>query len=72
MGRALHVDVSARDNVRRDIDNIRRREVNLEGMRRMLPWTLYCDTAANLWYRPSTYAREESVEEPTVAGPPRG
>jgi UDP-glucose 4-epimerase len=39
IGRALGVDVELRHIDRRDIDNIRRRVVNIEKARRMLRWT---------------------------------
>jgi UDP-glucose 4-epimerase len=62
---------------RRDIDNIRRRVVNIEKIRRMLRWTPQwtldrglAETAA--WFRASSFAREDPADQQVVAGQPRG
>lgn len=77
IGRALDVEVDVRHIDRRDIDNIRRRVVNIEKIRRMLRWTPQwtldrglAETAA--WFRSSPFAREERVGQQVVASQPRG
>ena len=66
VGEALEVDVTLNHIDRRDIDNIRRRVVNIEKIRRMLRWTPQwtlerglADTAA--WYKASAFARDQPV-----------
>ena len=64
VGVALDVPVEVQHIDRRDIDNIRRRVVNIEKIRRMLHWTPQwtldrglAETAA--WYRASSFATAE-------------
>lgn len=61
IGEALGVDVDIRHVDRRDIDNIRRRVVNIEKIRRMLRWTPQWTLDRGLletadWYRASSFA----------------
>ena len=66
IGEALGVEVDLRHVDRRDIDNIRRRVVNIEKIRRMLRWTpqwtldrALVETAD--WYRASSFAGEATA-----------
>ncbi len=70
IGEALGVDVDIQHIDRRDIDNIRRRVVNIEKIRRMLRWTPQwtlerglAETAA--WFRASTFADEAPARDAT-------
>ncbi len=61
IGEALEVDVDLRHVDRRDIDNIRRRVVNIEKIRRMLRWTPQWTLDRGLvetanWYKASAFA----------------
>lgn len=61
IGEALEVDVDLRHVDRRDIDNIRRRVVNIEKIRRMLRWTPQWTLDRGLvetanWYKASSFA----------------
>jgi UDP-glucose 4-epimerase len=60
IGEALEVDVDLRHVDRRDIDNIRRRVVNIEKIRRMLRWTPQWTLDRGLvetanWYKASSF-----------------
>ena len=77
IGRALGVEVDVRRVDRRDIDNIRRRVVNIEKIRRMLRWTPQWTLDRGLaetatWFRASSFARAEGAEEAAPADPVRG
>jgi UDP-glucose 4-epimerase len=68
VGEALGVDVDIDHIDRRDIDNIRRRVVNIEKIRRMLRWTPQWTLERGLaetadWYKASSFARTERVAE---------
>ncbi len=68
IGEALGVDVDIQHIDRRDIDNIRRRVVNIEKIRRMLRWTPQWTLERGLaetadWYKASSFARTERVPE---------
>ena len=68
VGEALGVDVDIQHIDRRDIDNIRRRVVNIEKIRRMLRWTPQWTLERGLtetadWYKASSFARPERVTE---------
>ncbi len=70
IGRAVGVDVDVVHIDRRDIDNIRRRVVNIEKARRMLRWAPQITLTAGLeatarWMRSSSFDRD--VAEQTVA-----
>ena len=61
IGEALEVEVDLRHVDRRDIDNIRRRVVNIEKIRRMLRWTPQWTLDRGLietanWYKASSFA----------------
>ena len=61
IGEALDVDVDVSHVDRRDIDNIRRRVVNIEKIRRMLRWTPQWTLDRGLvetanWYKASSFA----------------
>ena len=61
IGEALEVDVDLHHVDRRDIDNIRRRVVNIEKIRRMLRWTPQWTLDRGLietanWYKASSFA----------------
>jgi UDP-glucose 4-epimerase len=61
IGSALDVEVDIRHIDRRDIDNIRRRVVNIEKIRRMLRWTPQWTLDRGLvetanWYKASSFA----------------
>jgi UDP-glucose 4-epimerase len=61
IGEALGVEVDLRHVDRRDIDNIRRRVVNIEKIRRMLRWTPQWTLDRGLvetadWYKASSFA----------------
>jgi UDP-glucose 4-epimerase len=61
IGEALGVDVDIQHIDRRDIDNIRRRVVNIEKIRRMLRWTPQWTLERGLietanWYKASSFA----------------
>jgi UDP-glucose 4-epimerase len=65
VGRALGLDVDVRHVDRRDIDNIRRRVVNIEKIRRMLRWTPQWTIDRGLaetarWFLDSQFARASS------------
>ena len=62
IGEALEVEVDLRHVDRRDIDNIRRRVVNIEKIRRMLRWTPQWTLDRGLietanWYKASSFAQ---------------
>ena len=62
IGEALEVEIDLRHVDRRDIDNIRRRVVNIEKIRRMLRWTPQWTLDRGLvetanWYKASSFAR---------------
>ena len=70
VGEALGVEVDVRHIDRRDIDNIRRRVVNIEKIRRMLRWTPQWtlprglgETAA--WYKASSFSDDQRVRQET-------
>ena len=68
IGEALGVDVDIQHIDRRDIDNIRRRVVNIEKIRRMLRWTPQWTLERGLvetanWYRASSFADPDRVRE---------
>jgi UDP-glucose 4-epimerase len=76
IGRALGVDVELRHIDRRDIDNIRRRVVNIEKARRMLRWTPQVTLETGLgrtaeWFVRSGFAEpgREAVPEPVASTP---
>jgi UDP-glucose 4-epimerase len=61
IGEALSVEIDLRHVDRRDIDNIRRRVVNIEKIRRMLRWTPQWTLDRGLvetanWYKASSFA----------------
>lgn len=71
IGEALGVSVDIRHVDRRDIDNIRRRVVNIEKIRRMLRWTpqwtldrALVETAN--WYRASSFAAVATSSQDTT------
>ena len=66
IGEALEVDVDLRHVDRRDIDNIRRRVVNIEKIRRMLRWTPQWTLDRGLvetanWYKASSFTEVGSA-----------
>jgi UDP-glucose 4-epimerase len=66
IGEALEVEVDLRHVDRRDIDNIRRRVVNIEKIRRMLRWTPQWTLDRGLvetanWYKASSFAEVGSA-----------
>jgi UDP-glucose 4-epimerase len=66
IGRALEKDVEVRHIDRRDIDNIRRRVVNIEKARRMLRWTPQVTLDDGLkrtadWMSSASFARRGSA-----------
>jgi UDP-glucose 4-epimerase len=66
IGTALGVDIDLQHVDRRDIDNIRRRVVNIEKIRRMLRWTPQFTLERGLletatWYRGSSFAAEPAA-----------
>jgi UDP-glucose 4-epimerase len=68
IGEALEVDVDLRHVDRRDIDNIRRRVVNIEKIRRMLRWTPQWTLDRGLvetanWYKASSFAEVGSASQ---------
>lgn len=72
IGTALDVEVDVQHIDRRDIDNIRRRVVNIEKIRRMLHWTPQwtldrglAETAA--WYRASSFAAVDRAAKDRVS-----
>lgn len=77
IGRALERDVDIQHVDRRDIDNIRRRVVNIEKIRRMLRWTPQwtldrglAETAA--WFKASSFARSEAPDGEAATNQARG
>ena len=67
IGRALGVDVDLRHIDRRDIDNIRRRVVNIEKARRMLRWTPQVTLETGLSRTAEWFVRSAFAAEPTAA-----
>ena len=72
VGDALDVEVTVNHIDRRDIDNIRRRVVNIEKIRRMLRWTPQWTLERGLketadWYRASSFADPDRLAR-TAAG----
>jgi UDP-glucose 4-epimerase len=72
IGEALGVEIDVRHVDRRDIDNIRRRVVNIEKIRRMLRWTPQWTLERGLastadWYRASSFSdlAASAVEDQT-------
>jgi UDP-glucose 4-epimerase len=68
IGEALETDVEIQHIDRRDIDNIRRRVVNIEKIRRMLRWTPQWTLERGLvetanWFKASSFARAEPIPE---------
>ncbi len=68
IGEALDVAVDIQHIDRRDIDNIRRRVVNIEKIRRMLRWTPQWTLDRGLvetanWFRASSFAERDSVPQ---------
>jgi nucleoside-diphosphate-sugar epimerase len=68
IGEALDVEIDLRHVDRRDIDNIRRRVVNIEKIRRMLRWTPQWTLDRGLvetanWYKASSFAEAEPVTQ---------
>ena len=68
IGEALEVEVDLRHVDRRDIDNIRRRVVNIEKIRRMLRWTPQWTLDRGLvetanWYKASSFAEVGSASQ---------
>jgi UDP-glucose 4-epimerase len=68
IGEALEVEVDLRHVDRRDIDNIRRRVVNIEKIRRMLRWTPQWTLDRGLvetanWYKASSFAEVGSAAQ---------
>ncbi len=68
IGEALEVDVDLHHVDRRDIDNIRRRVVNIEKIRRMLRWTPQWTLDRGLvetanWYKASSFAEVGSATQ---------
>ncbi len=68
IGRALDVDVELRHIDRRDIDNIRRRVVNIEKARRMLRWTPQITLDAGLSRTAEWFIRSGMAIPPEVPG----
>ena len=68
IGRALGVDVELNHIDRRDIDNIRRRVVNIEKARRMLRWGPQVTLERGLAETARWHIQRESVREPAAAG----
>lgn len=73
IGEALGVEIDVRHVDRRDIDNIRRRVVNIEKIRRMLRWTPQWTLERGLastadWYRASSFS---DLPDPPVVGQTR-
>jgi UDP-glucose 4-epimerase len=69
IGAALGVEVDIQHLDRRDIDNIRRRVVNIEKIRRMLQWTPQWTLDRGLvetanWYRASSFASSDAAARP--------
>lgn len=74
VGRAVGVPIEIVHIDRRDIDNIRRRVVNIEKARRMLRWSPQVTLSDGLartaaWMRASSFDRSAATTEPTKAGP---
>jgi UDP-glucose 4-epimerase len=70
IGEALAVEVDIQHIDRRDIDNIRRRVVNIEKIRRMLRWTPQWTLDKGLvetanWFRASSFAKRPEGSEAT-------
>ena len=68
IGEALEVEIDLRHVDRRDIDNIRRRVVNIEKIRRMLRWTPQWTLDRGLvetanWYKASSFAEVGSASQ---------
>jgi UDP-glucose 4-epimerase len=68
IGEALEVEIDLRHVDRRDIDNIRRRVVNIEKIRRMLRWTPQWTLDRGLvetanWYKASSFAEVGSTAQ---------
>ena len=68
IGEALDVAVDIQHIDRRDIDNIRRRVINIEKIRRMLRWTPQWTLDRGLvetanWFRASSFAERHSVPQ---------
>jgi UDP-glucose 4-epimerase len=71
VGRAMGANVEIKHVDRRDIDNIRRRVVNIEKIRRMLRWTPQWTLERGLfataeWFRASEFAVASPQETPAV------
>jgi UDP-glucose 4-epimerase len=70
IGEALEVEVDVQHIDRRDIDNIRRRVVNIEKIRRMLRWTPQWTLDRGLvetsnWFRASSFAQRPETSAPS-------
>jgi UDP-glucose 4-epimerase len=70
IGRALGVDVELRHIDRRDIDNIRRRVVNIEKARRMLRWTPQVTLETGLGRTAEWFARSGITEAADMPAAP--
>jgi UDP-glucose 4-epimerase len=68
IGRALGLPVELRHIDRRDIDNIRRRVVNIEKARRMLRWTPQITLEVGLKRTAEWFVRSRFAEEPVRTG----
>jgi len=71
IGEALGVEIDLHHVDRRDIDNIRRRVVNIEKIRRMLRWTPQWTLDRGLvetanWYKASAFASSEPAATPSA------
>jgi UDP-glucose 4-epimerase len=69
IGRALNMPVEINHIDRRDIDNIRRRVVNIEKARRMLRWGPQITLARGLAETARWFVLRERTQEPAAAGP---
>ena len=74
IGRAVGVDVDVVHIDRRDIDNIRRRVVNIEKARRMLRWAPQVTLSTGLertasWMRSSSFDASEPQASPAALTP---
>ena len=67
IGRALDIPVELRYIDRRDIDNIRRRVVNIEKARRMLRWTPQVTLETGLSRTAEWFVRSGMAEQPSGA-----
>jgi UDP-glucose 4-epimerase len=70
IGHALDVPVELRHIDRRDIDNIRRRVVNIEKARRMLRWTPQVTLETGLSRTAEWFVRSGLTEAPSPTSPP--